>query len=302
MTAPPLRISIVIVCLNGAKRLAWPLESLRRCDPPPHEIIVADNGSTDGTANFVRENYPEVQVVRADRNLGFAGGNNLGIEAATGDVILLLNDDTEPEPDWLAPLAEAFDAHPRLGIAGCRLLYPDRTTVQHLGGVVHDNGLTDHVAWGDEARAQEAGGIVPVPYATGAALAIRRAVIEEVGLLDAGFWPIYFEEIDYCDRARRAGWEIAVVPRSTVIHHESQSTGRLSPGFLAKYHRNRMRYLLKNRDRRGLLRAARGEARWWLRHRPWDNLWPCLKAYGYTAVHCPGIWRDRRRDWSGQKG
>src|SRR5690606_30479801 len=118
-----LTVSVVIVSLNGRERLAMPLEALRRCSPAADEVIVVDNGSTDGTSAFVREHHPEAMLVRAPRNLGFAGGNNLGIVNASGDIVILLNDDTEPEPDWLAPLHAAFDADPRLGIAGVRLLY-----------------------------------------------------------------------------------------------------------------------------------------------------------------------------------
>lgn len=285
-----MRFSVVIVSWNGRDRIALPLEALRRADPAPAEVIVVDNGSRDGLARFIRKAYPEVRVVRARENLGFAGGNNLGIVNAGGEAVVLLNDDTEPEPGWLAPLAEAFEADKQLGIAGCRLVYPDRRTVQHLGGVVHANGLTDHLAWGEEATPDDPRAPVAIEaeYVTGAAMAIRRKVIATTGLLDAGFWPIYFEEVDFCERARRASWNIAVVPRSTVVHHESRTTGRLSPGFLRLYHRNRLRFLIKNRPLHQWPRILRAEARWLVRHRPWDNLWACALAYAAA----PGQWME----------
>lgn len=298
--ASSLAVSVVIVSLNGASRIAMPLDALRRCDPAPHEVIVVDNGSSDGLADLVARDYPEVLLVRAPRNLGFAGGNNFGILNASGDVVLLLNDDTEPRADWLGPIVELLRREPGVGIVGCQLVYPDGVTIQHMGGVVHANGLTDHVAWGEDSR--RAGGaddptgpVVECDYATGAAMAIRREVIAEVGLLDEGFWPIYFEEVDFCERARRAGWRCVVAQNSAVVHHESQTTVKFSRGFLEKYHRNRWRYLLRNRGRRGLLRALRAEARWLAQHKPWDMLWPLAQAYAWIPFQYNEIMAERRR-------
>jgi len=286
-----LSFSIIIVSLNGRDRLAMPLEALRRCDPAPAEVIVVDNGSNDGTSRFVAENHPEAVLVRAPRNLGFAGGNNLGILNAGADVVLLLNDDTEPAPDFLAPLADEFQRRPDAGILGCRLLYPDGATIQHLGGIIEANGLTKHVDYGAAVGDQSVTEGFETAYATGAAMAIRRQVLRDVGLLDEGFWPIYFEEVDLCERARRAGWAVRIRPDSTVIHHESQTTRKLSAGFHEKYHRNRWRFLLKNRRGLDLARAIRAEARWMVRHTPWELIWPCSLAYAWGALQ----WREIRQ-------
>jgi len=286
-----LRVSIIIVCLNGRARIAMPLDALRRCDPPAHEVIVVDNGSTDGLGEFVRANYPEVRLVSLPRNYGFAGGNNEGIKVATGDILLLLNDDTDPRPDWLAPLVGEFRTQPKTGIAGCLLLYPDGVTIQHLGGIVHDNGLTDHIDYKKTFDpASDPGPPREMTYVTGAAFAIRREVVDQIGVLDPAFWPIYFEETDYCARALRAGWKIRVVPRSIVVHHESQTTQVFSPGYLEKYHRNRWRYLLKNRGPRGLWRAIRAEWRWWRDINPLDSKPACRRAYLRAAAMLPYVW------------
>ena len=290
-----LRFSIIIVSLNGRPRIAMPLDALRRCDPAPFEVIVVDNGSTDGLSEFVREHYPEVVLVRAPRNLGFAGGNNLGLVNATGDVPLLLNDDTEPHAGWLGPLAVELENSPRLGVVGCRLVYPDTGRIQHLGGIVHANGLTDHVAWGEDWEVGKAPPLLLCDYATGAAMAIRREVISQIGMLDAGFFPIYYEELDFCERARRAGWLCGVATESVVVHHESQTTGRLSPRFLRTYHRNRIRYLLRNRRPMEWPGVLRAEARWMAQHRPWDNLWPCALAYAWAPLHAMDLLRSGRR-------
>jgi len=272
-----------------------PLDALRRCDPAPFETIVVDNGSSDGLSAFVRENYPEVKLVRAPRNLGFAGGNNLGIVNAEGDVVLLLNDDTDPEPSWLAPLAEAFDADARLGVVGCQLLYPQSGKVQHLGGRVHANGLTDHDGWGEDPTDGNAV-VEAADYVTGAAMAIRRDVIRSIGMLDPGFWPIYFEETDFCARARRRGWKLAVVTGSRVVHHESQSQdGRMSAKFLRTYHRNRMRFLIKNRSLGEWPRVLRAEARWIMTGARWDQFLPCVMAYAWAPFHLIDVLRIPRR-------
>lgn len=277
--------SIVIVSLNGRGRIDLPLRCLRP-GGLLEEVIVVDNGSSDGLGGHVRRAHPWVRLIRSRFNRGFAGGNNLGIVRARGDIVVLLNDDTEPEEGWLAPLAEAFYRNPRLGIAGCQLLYPGpQRRVQHLGGVIHANGLTDHLGWG-EASPQE--GACPEhlrpDYVTGAAMAVRREVFEEIGLLDPGFWPIYFEEVDFCTRARRRGWECLTVTASRVVHHESQTTGRLSRGFLEKYHRNRIRFLIKNRRLGEWPATLRAEVRWLLRNRPWRDIWPCAKAWGASPL------------------
>lgn len=291
-----VRFSIVIVSLNGRQRLAMPLDALRRCDPAPHEVIVVDNGSNDGTSRFVRETYPEAMLVRAPRNLGFAGGNNLGIMNASGDVVILLNDDTEPDADWLAPLAAGFDSDPHLGIAGTRLLYPGRERIQHLGCRIEANGLTKHVDYGVSVKDQTLHEPADMDYVTGAALAIRRETIASIGLLDDGFWPIYFEEVDWCVRARRRGWAVRVFPASTVIHHESQTTEKLSRRFLTMYTRNRWRFVLKNHRGAALLRAVRAEARWIAGNVPWDLLWPLAQGYAWAAIQWPELSRRVRED------
>ncbi|MCC6547741.1 glycosyltransferase family 2 protein [Candidatus Sumerlaeota bacterium] len=294
-----MTFSVVIVSLNGRQRIAMPLDALAASDPRPHEVIVVDNGSSDGLSDFVVANYPWVTLVRAPRNLGFAGGNNLGIVNAVGDVVVLLNDDTEPRANWLAPIRDAFAANRRLGIAGCSLLYPGGEKIQHQGGVIHANGLTDHAEWNAQWSGEDSlPAHIDAPYVTGAAMAIRRSVIDRVGMLDAGYWPIYFEEVDFCERATRAGFGCAVVPRSVVIHHESQTTVRFSAKFLKTYHRNRIRFLLKNRRVRGWMAALGAEVRWIVQHRPWDQLWPCALAYAWAPVHVADVLRQR---WSGRR-
>lgn len=282
-------VSVVIVSLNGGARIRSCLDALARTDWPDLEIIVVDNGSTDDTAEVVRVDFPGVRLLRCPRNLGFAGGNDYGAAHARGEWIVLLNDDTRADRGWIRALMAAAREHPRAGVLGCLLLYPDGRTIQHGGGVIHPNALTDHVDWGMSVDAGGETGVAdgrprPCDYVTGAAMAIRRDVWDEVGPLDPAYFPIYFEESDFCWRVRRAGWEVLIVPAARVIHDESQTQGAWSRRFLVRYHRHRLRFIVRNFRGRGLGRALKAEAAWLARHRPYDQLGPLALAYAQTLL------------------
>lgn len=259
------------------------------------EVIVVDNGSTDGTSETTRRCAPDAIMIRSERNLGFAGGNNLGLVRATGDVLVLLNDDCEVRADWLTEWMAAADALPDWGVLGCKLLYPGGKTIQHAGGVIEPNALTKHLGYmePDDGRFDE---LRRCDYVTGAAFAIKREVMEKIGLLDPEYFPIYFEENDYCARAARAGFGVYYVPRAVVIHHESMTTKKLSFGFLCKYHRNRLRFMIKNFSAEELRRAMRQEAKWLIGHRPWDVALPLLRAYGHCLLRAPRLYRARKEN------
>lgn len=214
------------------------------------------------------------------------GGNNLAAAHARGEWIILLNDDTEADPGWIAALMAAAQKHPRAGVLGCLLLYPGGRKIQHAGGITHPNGLTDHADWGREADFAAIAQAPPRPcdYVTGAAMAIHREVWRRAGPLDPGFFPIYFEENEFCWRAQQAGWEVWVVPQARVIHHESQTQVAWSRTFLERYHRNRLRFVLKNWKGRKLLGALKAEARWLADNRPYDQIWPLGLAYAQILL------------------
>jgi GT2 family glycosyltransferase len=288
-----LEFSIVVCSLNGERVLPACLASVCRLAGHSFELIVVDNGSTDGTAGIVRREAPGANLLQAGRNLGFAGGNNLGICASRGAIVVLLNDDTEVPPGWLDALSTPFRGNDRIGAVGCKLYYPGRRLLQHAGGVIHANANTSHLGYGEEDRGQW-DKPCEVDYVTGAALALRRAALAEVGLLDPGFFPIYFEEVDLQARLRRAGWKIRYEPSAWLVHHESQSQGVASARFVYRYTRNRIRYLALN-GFPGPLTAALGEERRWFRKHVRAGLgWPALKAYAVGLTRWPGWWLDRR--------
>ncbi|HOE95153.1 MAG TPA: glycosyltransferase family 2 protein [Candidatus Sumerlaeota bacterium] len=294
--AEPAPLCSVIVCsLNGERVLPACLRSLRSCGAgrTPYEVIVVDNGSTDATPALVRRDFPEARLVQTGRNLGFAGGNNAGMLTARGEILVLLNDDTEVPADWIDALCAPFARDPAIGAVGCKLLYPDRRTIQHAGGLLYPNGNTGHHGMGEVDNGQwDTPG--ERAYVTGAALALRRAALAQVGLLDPGYFPIYFEEVDLQTRLARAGWKIHYEPAAWLVHHESQSQGAGSPRFVYRYTKNRIRYLAHFGFVEGLGPAVRAEAAWLRSMARARRLVPVLRAYVYGAVHWPAWRLDRQ--------
>lgn len=239
-----VKASVVILAWNGMAYLADCLNAVFAQDYLDFEVIVVDNGSTDGSADFVAAQYPQVRLIRNERNLGFAAGNNVGLRAATGDVLVLLNQDTEVRPGWLAALVEAVQDL-TVGIAGCKLLYPDGT-IQHAGGYLHgDRGATEHYG-----RHELDVGQYDIPrdveFVTGAALALTRETWKCIGPLDEEFAPAYFEDTDWCFRAQAAGRRVVYWPAAVAVHKESASAQVTSWAHLATYNYGRLRFLFKH--------------------------------------------------------
>lgn len=246
-------LSIITVNYNGLDETGPMIESLGRHLTIPYEVIVVDNGSERDEASVLRNRYPDVTVIRSERNLGFAGGNNLGLPSARGKYILLLNNDTLIEDDSLKYLCDRLDSDPGAG-AVCpkiRFAFPPRH-IQFAGytpltGITLRNALIgfDRPDDGslDEART--------TPYAHGAAMMVRREVIERVGPMTEVYF-LYYEELDWSTRITEAGYRIWYEPRSTVFHKESRTTGAESP--LKTYYLTRNRLLYGWRNRHGATR------------------------------------------------
>jgi O-antigen biosynthesis protein len=292
-------ISVIVVLFNSSEYIGECLESLAATGYPDLEVILADNGSDDDSLCKAREVAQKrgLRTLASDlgRNRGFASANDEAFALSSGEIILLLNPDTELYPAALTALVAAFDADDSIGIAGCKLYYPDRKTIQHAGGFVRDNGLTMHYG-ADEPDEGQCDEMRDVQYVTGAALAIRRDVFVEAGMLDPGYYPAYFEETDLCLSVRRLGYRVVYVPDARLIHHESTTTTKYSERFLYLYHRNRIRYLLKNYSWRFLLdRALPFEQRWlgWIP--PEEKAGPLKKAYLVNFALLPRTMMSRWR-------
>jgi GT2 family glycosyltransferase len=253
-TAPSLpRATLIVLNWNGRALLARCLPSIIRQDYPDAEVLLVDNGSTDGSVEWAASAYPQVRLLPQARNLGYAGGMNAGLRAAQGELIAFLNNDVILQADWLRHLAEAVLADARIGIAGCKLLYPAETSaegqgdlIQHAGGILrYPLALPDHIGFRQPDTGQF-DALKDVDYVTGAAFMARREVLDQLGGFDEGFFPGYFEETDLCFRARAAGWRVVVAPQAVGVHLESRTTVRDSPAYYTWFHQGRLRFVLKH--------------------------------------------------------
>ncbi|HEX4521685.1 MAG TPA: glycosyltransferase [Gaiellaceae bacterium] len=225
---PPPLVSIVIPVFNRDELTRQCLEAIREtAAETASEVIVIDNASTDGTAAFLRAEQTggRVRCVINAGNQGFGGACNQGASLARGEFVLLLNNDTIPQPGWLESLVETM-ADRSIGIAGSRLLYPDGT-IQHAGIVWNKEGKLDHVHRG--AAADDPAVLIPRDFAavTGACLIIRRETFFELGAFDRSYH-MYVEDVDLCIRTWDAGLRVAYCPASVVIHLENASVTDLA--------------------------------------------------------------------------
>ncbi|HEV2852118.1 MAG TPA: glycosyltransferase family 2 protein [Thermoanaerobaculia bacterium] len=232
---PSPSISIVIPTHDTRELVLRCLESLEASAVPGMEVILVDDASGDGTAEAVEARHPGVVVLRNGTPQRFTRSANLGLERTRGEILLLLNSDTEVEPGGLGRLLAAFGREPRLGIAGALLHYPDGSP-QWSGGREPSPAWFFALASGLPAllerlpayrRAKPLDPKSPsrVDWVTGAAMAFRRAVWEEAGPLDEGF-RFYAQDLDFCVRARRSGWEVQIRPEFAVLHHHGATIGR----------------------------------------------------------------------------
>ncbi len=240
-----MRASVVIPVWNGRPHLPDCLDALLAQDYPDFEIIAVDNASSDGSADLIAEGYPRVQVIRNERNLGFAGGCNAGLRMAKGSALILLNQDVVVQPGWLSALIGALE-EARVGITGAKLLEPDGCTLSHAGAYVEwPLGLGVHIGVGEADRGQY-DVARDVEYVTGASLAVRSAVMADIGLLDEDFYPAFYEDVDYCWRAREAGWRVKYEPRAAALHDEASSTRHHWLSRHYYHYRNRLIFILKH--------------------------------------------------------
>lgn len=237
--------SIIIPTWNGIAYIEDCLDSLLAQDYPEFEVIIVDNASSDGTPEWVAEHFPMVTLICNKRNLGFAGGVNAGLRAARGEVLMLFNQDAVAEPGWLWALVLGLLAAPDIGIAGCKILGIDGQIIQHAGGyLAMPQALPGHRGLG-QLDAGQYDQSMDVEYVSGAAVAVRRDVLETIGYLDENFF-FYFEDVDYCYRARAAGFRVIYVPTAKVRHYGKTSLGEGTVAYHARYHISRLQFVIKH--------------------------------------------------------
>jgi GT2 family glycosyltransferase len=243
---PPC-VTIITINYNQLKLTCELLDSLRKLTYPQVEVIVVDNHSKENPAGVIGERYPEVKLILSSENLGFAGGNNLGIRASRGKYLLFLNNDTEVDPGFLEPLVALFESNPRAGAASSKILYYNSgETIQYAGSTRIDpfTGRSKRIGYMEKDQGQH-NRLQETDLAHGAAMMVPGKVIEEVGMMPDFFF-LYYEEVDWCESIKKAGYKIYFVPDSKVYHKESMSIGKRST--LKTYYmtRNRLLYMRRN--------------------------------------------------------
>ncbi|MAS35731.1 MAG: glycosyl transferase [Anaerolineaceae bacterium] len=290
-------LSIIIPNWNGARFLPVCLDSLARQTYLALEVIVVDNASTDESHDILKARAPAVQLLALPENRGFTGACNAGIEAASGDFIALLNNDTEVDPNWAAAIIDAFGRHPDVGSVASKMLLFDRRDYFHTAGdfFTVDGRAGNRGVWQQDSGQYDQEAFVF--SACGGSAVYRRTMLDQIGLLDDDFF-FSGEDVDLGWRAQLTGWRCLYVPTAIVYHYLSATGG----GVTASYYdgRNLIFILAKNyptelwRKYGGLILKAQ-----------WRLAWEALRAWRGEAArarlrgmmagvfHLPRIWRKR---------
>jgi GT2 family glycosyltransferase len=267
------KISVIIPHLNGRHHLDDCLGSLRQQTRTDFEVLLVDNGSTDGTQAYARQQFPEVRLIELGQNRGFTGACNAGWQASKGEIIILLNNDTEVDPNWLQEVWSALEQNPQAGSVASKMLLFDRRDTFHTAGDFYRlDGLPgNRGVWQKDVGQFDQ--IEPVFSACGGSAAYRRTMLDEIGFLDDDFF-FSCEDVDLGWRAQLAGWQVLYVP-TAVVYHKLKATGGSVTG--SYYDGRNFLYLI------------------------WKNYpTPLLRIYWKDILHAQlKITRDALRAWRG---
>ena len=246
---PECELSIITINYNGLKDTCALIETIPFNDKL--EVIVVDNASDNQEADQISSRFPHVKVIKSDKNLGFAGGNNLGIKASTGKFIFLINNDTYFEDFNVWALIDRLNSSSDIGIVCPKIRFAWSPRPIQFAGYTPLSNITirnQAIGFGEEDHGQYETAH-PTPYAHGAAMLIKREAIDIVGLMPECYF-LYYEELDWSMMFTRAGYQIWYEPKCTIYHKESQATGQQSP--LRTYYISRNRLLLIKRNYHGI--------------------------------------------------
>ena len=256
------KVSIIILNWNGLEDTIECLESLKKITHPNYEVIVVDNGSEGNDAQMLQERFGDyIHIIRNDKNYGFAGGANIGmryvLNNSAADYVLLLNNDTVVDPEFLTELVKVAEADPAIGITGGKIYYYDNPgQLQFVWGriglragrVISTPKVVAEKIKSIELDKGQYNQIKEADWVTCCCFLIKEQVLKSIGSLDESYF-FYWEEMDYCVRARKAGYKIVYVPKAKIWHKGEQSSKKIR-GF-ARYYavRNRFRFMKKHATR-----------------------------------------------------
>jgi len=237
-------VSVIILNYNGLEYLKGILkeclESVLKSNYPNLEVIFVDNGSTDGSASFVKKNYPKIKVIQNKQNLGFSEGFNMGIKASKGKYLALLSNDMTVDPNWLNLIVEIMEKNNQIGLAGFkRLVLGTQNLLDGIGGNLYLCGRAKPVGTYEIDRGQYDDIIEDLDY-IGGAMVLRKEALTKVGLFDPKFF-IFCEDVDLCYRLRKHGYKVVYIPQSIIFHKGQGTINELNKNNYLEYMGNRSR-------------------------------------------------------------
>jgi GT2 family glycosyltransferase len=300
-------VSIITLNYNGRRFLEDLFDSLRKCTYPNLEIIMVDNCSHDDSVAFVRENYPEVKILQNDKNYLFAGGNNRGLEIASGEYLCVINNDVQVDPGFIEPMVEAFEQHPRMLAGQPKILsMQQRDYFEYAGSA---GGFIDwlgypfvrgRIMFTIEKDTGQYDLPIKLFWASGACIFLRREVLREVGNFDEDFG-LHMEEIDLCWRILLAEGEIYSIPRSKIWHYVGGTLDQENPRKVFWNFRNNVFLMVKNLSAgnlliRLLIRVPLDGVAFIteILKRHFRSAFSILRAYGWLLSHIPLMLHKRR--------
>jgi len=248
MTMIPPKVTIIILTWNNKDDTIECLDSLRSLTYPNFDIVLVDNGSTDGSLACISARYPAVAIVANEKNLGFAEGNNVGITYALAkgaEYVLILNNDTVAEPGFLDALMEVAESDPRIGIVGPKIVhYHNPAKTWSAGGRINlFTGVSSNI--GDNGSHESCRGVKVVDYVSGCALLIKTEAIKRIGLFDKDYF-LYLEDSDLSFRAHLQGYLSIVNCDTTILHKAGASSSAVRDSIYYYFARNSLLFLKKN--------------------------------------------------------
>jgi len=297
-------ISIIIVNYNGHRWLKKLFDSLYRQTYQNFEIIFVDNGSQDESVDFLKKNYAsdKIKIVQNDKNLGFAGANNIGFKHARGEYILLLNNDTFAPENYLEEFIKGFQEIPSAGsIQSKIILMNDMNKIDVCGSYWTDSSFLYHYGWRQNESLEQYNKSMQFFSNKGASMMIKREIIDRVGFFDEDFWS-YYEETDLCNRIWLAGGECWYYPKAVVYHALGGTSSLFDNGFIQFHNfKNKLLSFLKNYEIITLITVLPVYfslnillSFFWLLQGKWKHCLVLYKAVWWNILHFPKTIKKRR--------
>lgn len=247
-------ISIITVNYNQSVVTSQLLDTLKNLTYSKYEIIVVDNGSSKESPDWLKEKYPAINLIKTGENLGFAGGNNVGINASKGEYLLFINNDTEVPANFIEPIVQLMKNNRTIGMVSPKIkFYWDPSIIQYAGFTKMSTiTIRNHSIGYLQKDSDSFNTTMETHSIHGAAMMVKREVIETIGLMPQIYF-LYYEEHDWAVKAKREGYKLYYCAQSHILHKESLSTGKDSPLKTYYLNRGRLIYTIRNSKRRDLL-------------------------------------------------